>query len=346
MSPLESISSETITDNPEATPISAPLITDTTAGAVPETAIAAATGAGTGEYWTVELVRPEGASEGVLAYIALAETVIQTAVDLLGRGMPSPPPNVDELLTSVVHESLGAGEASKAYKKTLYTVEASQAQLQAMDEQVSKTSITVAAEQDQTLRAIKDIVAKLNTLLQAVSGVDLKPAQEVKLMDHIAAAVEAVYAKVTQVSDMNAEMAGEKNGGGGSSNGGGVPTGGATGGGGGGSGGDLMSSLLPMLAMAPMALMPLAQLLPDLLDPEKDKEDDKAGEGEQKNGAPGKPGEQTPPPGDPNAPTDPNAPQNGATAPQGQPGPANPEGNAPTAPAPDTPPPPAPGTHV
>lgn len=277
----------------------------------------------------ITLVRPSGASEAVLAYIGLAETVIQRAVDLLGQGMPEPPPDVGKLLEPQVYETLGKGKAAEKYEETLSRVEAKKTELQSMDSQVQQTSATVAAGQDKTLRKIEAITAKLNTTLEAVSGVDLKPAQETALMDHIAQAVEAVYTEVDNASQINSEMAGEKSGG---SGGGGQ--------GGGGQGGGGLESILPMLAMAPMALMPLAtQLLPELLGQGEE-------EDEQKDGEQGKPGD---PPADPNAPpADPNAPAPEgspapeAAAPPGEP-PAEPDQPNPSSPTPAIP---SPGTLV
>lgn len=47
---------------------------------------------GRGEkYRPVKLVQLSSASHGVRAYIAMAEDATQTAVDLLGRNMPTPP---------------------------------------------------------------------------------------------------------------------------------------------------------------------------------------------------------------------------------------------------------------
>ncbi|MGK8520055.1 hypothetical protein ACRS6B_00100 [Nocardia asteroides] len=271
-------------------------------------------------FWLVDLHCPPGASEGLRAFIALADTAIQTAVDLLGRGMTTPPPEVADLLKPAVYETLGKGAADEAYRKTIDKVEARQLKLLQMDDQVVKTSVTVAAEQVQALRSIKTIVGDLNTKLKAAGTAKLKPAQELPLLKAVAAAVEAVYDKVTAIADLNETVAnggGSNNSGGGQAGGGG----GATGGGGGG-GGDIASSLaslLPMLAMLPMAAMPLVQQIPEMM---QKAEEDKAKKAEenQNNGAPGQPGQTppgnpstpaaAPPPGDPNA--QPAAPQPGA----------------------------------
>ncbi|MGY1948442.1 hypothetical protein [Nocardia asiatica] len=255
-------------------------------------------------FWLVDLHCPPGASEGLRAFIALADTAIQTAVDLLGRGMTTPPPKVDDLLKPAIYETLGKGEADDEYRKTIDKVEARQLKLLQMDDKVVKTSVTVAAEQVQALRSIKTIVTELNTKLKAAGSAKLKPAQELPLLKAVAAAVEAVYDKVTAIADLNEDMAnggGKGNaGGGGQSNGGGAAGGGSGGGGDGG-----LSSLLPMLAMLPMAAMPLVSQIPEMLQKAEEDKADKA-EQNQNKGQPVQappPGDQPagPPPGDPNA---------------------------------------------
>ncbi|WP_280373143.1 hypothetical protein [Nocardia abscessus] len=181
-------------------------------------------------FWLVDLHCPPGASEGLRAFIALADTAIQTAVDLLGRGMTTPPPAVADLLKPAVYETLGKGEADEAYRKTIDKVEARQLKLLQMDDQVVKTSVTVAAEQVQALRSIKTIVGELNTKLKAAGTAKLKAAQELPLLKAVAAAVEAVYDKVTAIADLNEDMAnggGKNNSGGGQAGGGGRGRGGA-----------------------------------------------------------------------------------------------------------------------
>ncbi|NKY59824.1 hypothetical protein [Nocardia flavorosea] len=273
-----------------------------------------------GRYWTVELVEPPGGSPGLLSYISMSEAAIQTAVDLLGRGMPQPPPKVDDLLTTVTQETLGKGEAEESYQTTLTAVQARQTSLLAMDNQVIDTSIVMAAEQDQTLRSIIGVVEHVNSVLASVGSADLKPAQEAKLMDLVGTAVEVVSAKVTAVSDLSSQMAGDSgeqgSGSGGSQTGGGNGNGAAPAAGG-------LGSIMPMLAMLPMALMPLAQMLPELLNPEEKDKEDEEGQAEEET-----------PPGEPApAPTDPTAPPGATTAPADQPGaPAPtppPEGTAP-----------------
>ncbi|MFI5535259.1 hypothetical protein ACIA5H_02600 [Nocardia sp. NPDC051900] len=271
----------------------------------------------------VELYCPPGASEGLSAFIAMAETAIQTAVDLLGRGMTTPPPNVDDLLQPEFYKTLGSGEADEQYRKNVDKVEARQLQLLQMDNQVIKTSVTVAAEQVRALKSIQHIVDELNVTLKRAGTGKLKPKDELPYLKAVADAVERVYDKITAIADLNENMAngnGNGNSGGsGSSSGGGTSSGtGASGGGGDGG----LSSLLPMLAMLPMAAMPLISQIPEMM---QKAEEDKAKKAEenQHNGAPGKPG-QAPPPGQQPAaaPTqgDPNAQPAGAQPATAQPG--------------------------
>ncbi|MGV9971484.1 hypothetical protein [Nocardia beijingensis] len=269
-------------------------------------------------FWVVKLHCPPGASEGLRAYIAMAETAIQTAVDLLGRGMTTLPPTVAELLEPEIYETLGSGKADDEYRAVINKVEAKQLQLLQMDDKVIKTSATVAAEQVQALRSIENIVEHLNTTLKAAGTGKLKSAQEQSLLKAVAQAVEAVYDKVIAIAELNDKMAngggnngsGGSNGSGGGANGGGA--GGSTGGSGGGDGG--LSSLLSTLAMLPMMALPLAQQIPQMLQnaeeqkQKKAEQDQKKAEQDQKNGQQGQPG-QTPPPGNQAAPA--GAPQPG-----------------------------------
>ncbi|WP_067476884.1 hypothetical protein [Nocardia amamiensis] len=264
-------------------------------------------------FWLVDLHCPPGASEGLRAFIGLADTAIQTAVDLLGRGMTTPPPKVDDLLEPAFYEALGKGKADEAYRKTVDKVEARQLQLLQMDNKVIKSSVTVAAEQVQALRSIKNIVAELNAKLKAAGNAKLKPAQELPLLKAVAAAVEAVYDKVTAIADLNEEVAnGGKGSSGGQAGGGGGGGGAPSGGGGGGDGG--LSSLLPMLMMPLMAAAPLVAQIPEMLQKAEEDRAEKAEKAEQKAATPPPPGNQpapapATPPGDPNAPApaDPNA---------------------------------------
>ncbi|MGY4098683.1 hypothetical protein ACW2Q0_03835 [Nocardia sp. R16R-3T] len=286
----------------------------------------------TGHYWTVELVRPPGARTGLKSFIALAEAEIQTAVDLLGRGLTDPPPNVDDLMKPVIYESLGQSMTADQYEAALTKVETKQTALLTMDKKVMKTAIVISAENDRTLRSIQSVVKDLNLKLTAVGSGKLKSAQEVALMKAIAAAVEDVYEKVTAVADANAEMAGDSsksdsNSAGSSAN----SSGGDSGSGGLGS---LVQGLMSMIPMAAMAVAPIAQeLLKSHEDPNKDK--DAHAQGAQPQGgqaqaaapdAAAAPGSATPAPapGQPatTAPADPNAPASsapGSTAPAANP---------------------------
>ncbi|MEW1737152.1 hypothetical protein AB0346_14480 [Nocardia beijingensis] len=249
-------------------------------------------------FWVVKLHCPPGASEGLRAYIAMAETAIQTAVDLLGRGMTTLPPTVAELLEPEIYGTLGSGKADDEYRAVINKVEAKQLQLLQMDDKVIKTSATVAAEQVQALRSIENIVEHLNTTLKAAGTGKLKSAQEQSLLKAVAQAVEAVYDKVIAIAELNDKMAngggnngsGGSNGSGGGANGGGA--GGSTGGSGGGDGG--LSSLLSTLAMLPMMALPLAQQIPQMLQNAEEQKQKKA-EQDQKNGQQGQPGQTTPP---------------------------------------------------
>ncbi|MEV5840093.1 hypothetical protein [Nocardia sp. NPDC052112] len=286
----------------------------------------------TGHYWTVQLVRPPGARAGLKSFIALAEAEIQTAVDLLGRGLTDPPPNVDDLMKPVIYESLGHSMTAEQYEAALTKVETKQTALITMDEKVMKTAIVVSAENDRTLRSIQTVVKDLNLKLEAVGSGKLKSAQEVALMKAIAAAVEDVYEKVTAVADSNAEMAGDSS----DSDSGNDSSDGSSSSGDSGSGGlgSLVQGLMSMIPMAAMAAAPIAQeLLKSHEDPNKDKDAPADGtqpqDGQAQAAAPGAapaPGSPTPAPAA-TAPADPNAP--GSTAP----GSAAPAANSPMVPA-------------
>ncbi|MFC8529442.1 hypothetical protein [Nocardia sp. NPDC057227] len=252
-------------------------------------------------YWPVKLVRPPGGSPGLLAFVALAEIAIQTAVDLLGRGMPKPPPKVDDLLQPVVLENIGKGKGVDEYEKALTAVQARQTTLLTLDTQVLKTSVVVAAEQNETLRAIKTIVAELNAALTAAGKAKLQPAQEKALLKKVADAVDAVYDKVEAVAKLNEDMAGGDKSGGGAKQ---VSTGGAASGGGGGGGDGGLGGILPILAMLPMAAMPLISQIPELLEQQEEKR--KEAEEEAKK--------------DPAGTADPNATGSDPTVQAGQPG--------------------------
>ncbi|MFC3963077.1 hypothetical protein [Nocardia jiangsuensis] len=249
-------------------------------------------------YWPVRLVRPPGGSPGLLAFVALAEVAIQTAVDLLGRGMPKPPPKVDDLLQPVVLENIGKGKGVAEYEKAITAVQARQTTLLTLDTQVLKTSVVVAAEQNETLRAIKTIVTELNAALTAAGKAKLQPAQEKALLKKVADAVDAVYDKVEAVAKLNEDMAGGNKTGGGTEQ---VSTGGATTGGGGGGGDGGLGGILPMLAMLPMAAMPLLSQIPELLEQQEEKRKEAEEEKEKDEQAPGAPADPKAPAVDPGA---------------------------------------------
>ncbi|MFI7191196.1 hypothetical protein ACIBQ0_15795 [Nocardia nova] len=234
---------------------------------------------GVGQHYgkPIELDPPPGASPALTSFVALAETAIQTTVDLLGRGMTTPPPNVNDLLTTTVYQNLGKGEASDVYQQTLTKVRARQTYLLQMDAEVVKTSIKVKDGKDQTLAAVMADVNKLKDALK----VDLRPlskklkaAKELKLMEQIADTLDSVCQKVSAVAEYNANMAGggnSKNGSGqgsGSGSGSGASSGTATSGGAAqaGAGGDgglggLAQMLGPLAMMLPMGLMSLAPMV-------------------------------------------------------------------------------------
>ncbi|WP_040834074.1 hypothetical protein [Nocardia brevicatena] len=118
-----------------------------------------------------------------------------------------------------------------------------------MDNQVIETSIVVAAEQDETLRSIINLVEQLESTLKDVNLTNLeaakKAALETKLMDLVANTVESVYNKVTRVADDYAQLTGnsgnEGSGDPGSSNGQGT---------GGGAGGEAAAEVLSSLLQA------------------------------------------------------------------------------------------------
>ncbi|WP_433760134.1 hypothetical protein [Nocardia sp. CA-135398] len=246
----------------------------------------------------MELTPPPGASAGLKAFIAMAEEAIQTAVDLLGRGTPDLPPNVDDLLRPVIYESIGDSLMKEQYQEAIAKVEARQTALLTYDTKVMKTSIVVAAGSDETLRAIKAIVAELQAKLKAAGSGKLKPAQEVALMKLVAQAIDLVYDKVEAVYQLNNDMAGNGQGSNGSGSGGGSGQSGSGGSGGGGGGDGGLGQLVSMLGMLPMMAMPLISQLPELLkqqDKDKDKDKDKdaaqdgaqPGEGQPQAAAPG-----------------------------------------------------------
>ncbi|MEU0507001.1 hypothetical protein [Nocardia sp. NPDC005998] len=234
----------------------------------------------------MELTPPPGASAGLKAFIAMAEEAIQTAVDLLGRGTPELPPKVDDLLRPMIYESIGDSLMKKQYEEALAKVQSRQTALLTYDTKVMKTSIVVAAGSDETLRAIKEIVAELQTKMKALGSGKLKPAREVALMKLVAEAIDLVYEKVEAVYQLNNDMAGDGNNDSGSSGSGSSGKSGS-GSSGGGSGDGGLGQLVSMLGMLPMMAMPLVAQLPQLLkqhDKNKDDKDKDAGEGAAQTG--------------------------------------------------------------
>lgn len=233
-----------------------------------------------GERWQVPLDPPKGASAETIKYIATAKTAIQDAVDLLGRKAPSPLPTPGVLPRPMFESSLGRGDAAEGYNQTLTSINARRTSLVSLDYQVAETADVVAAGKDQTLRDIQKDVAELNsvirateTALQAAGTRQVRAALETALMSEVANCVQKVYARVSALYERNDQIAGNS--------GQTQPPGqqaGTDAGGSGGGGADMLSSLLPILAMIPMAAIPLLSLLPDLLkqpdddDTKKDKD--------------------------------------------------------------------------
>ncbi|WP_063001779.1 hypothetical protein [Nocardia mikamii] len=283
-------------------------------------------------YWTVELDPPPGAKPAVKAIVALARTAIQTAVDLLGRGMPVPPPEVASLLKPVVFTNLGKSDTTVGYRQAIAAVNARQTSLLEYDQQIARTSVLVAASKDETLGSIKHIVAELQTVIKAVPA-KATTAQQAALMQQISAAVAQVYRLVDAVYADNQSRAGTSNGSGsgsgsssgrGSSSGSGSASGGTGSSGGGGGLGDILGQLLPMAAMIlPMGAMVAAPLVTQAMQKnQKDKEAELHSNGEV-----------TPGTGAAPAATDPNAAVPNGAGPAAAPAAVAPNG-APTAVAP------------
>ncbi|MQY28233.1 hypothetical protein [Nocardia aurantia] len=274
-----------------------------------------ATGVGK-HYATVTLVRPPGGSAALKSLISMAESAIQTAVDLLGRGTTVAPPQVDDLLTTVQYHDLEQSETTKAYKAVLAAVRSRRSALLTYDDTVLQAAIVMSADKDTTLAAIKSVISELNALLTGVGKAKLTHAQESTLMTEIGRAVDAVYEKVTAVAEQNAAMAGSGSGssdGGssgassdGSSSGGGSSDSGSSGEGAGsgsasGSGsatgataadssGGGLSALLPLLMMIPMGAMELAPIGMELLKRQQDAQAEQKEHDEQAAGTGGPPG--------------------------------------------------------
>ncbi|WP_026343697.1 hypothetical protein [Nocardia sp. BMG111209] len=260
-----------------------------------------ATGVGQ-HYATVTLVRPPGGSTALKSLISMAESAIQTAVDLLGRGTTVAPPQVDDLLTTVQYNDLEQGETTKAYKAVLAAVRSRQSALLTYDDTVLQAAIVMSADKDTSLSAIESVISELNTLLTGVGKAKLTHAQESTLMTEIGRAVDAVYEKVTAVAEQNAAMAGSGSSssdggssgtssdgsssdsgssgqgtGSGSSSGSGSATGAAAS----DSSGGGLSSLLPLLMMIPMGAMELAPVGMELMKRQQDAQEEQKQHDEQ-----------------------------------------------------------------
>ncbi|WP_405498987.1 hypothetical protein [Nocardia sp. NBC_00511] len=246
-------------------------------------------GYGVGQhYWTVPaLPAPAAASTALKSFVALSDTAIQTAVDLLGRGLSQPPPQVSDLMSTVVVSNLGSGTATQAYQSTLDAVQTRAARLQDLDAQVLQVSMVCAANKDKTLawmeRTVGNLVGDLGTKAAAIGPRKPKPAEESTIMSEIAEAVDAVYERLASVAEDNAAMVGGSNTGSDGSGAGGDPnstdpttqgtsgstTAGGSTGGGSTSGGDSgIGSMLSSLAMLPVMAIPLVSEVAKLLKPD------------------------------------------------------------------------------
>ncbi|MEU4314138.1 hypothetical protein [Nocardia sp. NPDC024068] len=293
-------------------------------------------------YTTITLLRPPGASLELKGFIGQAESAMQQSVDVLGYGRsdPPPPPKNGRTPDKVQLAGLpGSGAGVDQYKQKVLSAGARQDSMVDMDAQVDGTSQIVAAEQAQTLFKIHHIKSDLNAALASVGPKKLKPAQEAKIMDAVAVSVTKVHDVVQAAQDVNTGAAGGGSaGGGGGAAGGGAAGGGAAGAGAAGAGGagGGLGSILPMLAMLPMALMPMLGQLPEMLG----KKDDEKEDDEDEDEAP--PSQPAPSPGP--SPTDPTAqaPQGAAPPPEGTPPPnQNPQQGTPQTEIPFGPTPPS-----
>ncbi len=236
-------------------------------------------------YWQVRLDCPPGASAALRSFVGLAQTAIQTAVDLLGRGTPITPPDVSDLMRPVVYQDLGQSESTVGYHHALSQIQQRQTALLTLDNEVTQTSVVVAASQDQTLAAIEQLVGDLNDTLDSVGSAKLKAAQEQSLMWQIANVVEEIYKAVDSVSQQNQQIAGTAAGSGSSS---GASTSNS------GSGGGDMSGLM-QLAMIPMTLASsLAPTIMQIVQKQMNSHHDGSADpnnGGSNNGDPNKPGQ-------------------------------------------------------
>lgn len=255
-------------------------LTATSANLLSAASSSSSTGVGV-HYWKVELDCPPGASAALKSYIGLAQTAIQTAVDLLGRGTPITPPDVSDLMQPVIYQDLGQAESTVGYRHALSQIQQRQSALLTLDSEVLQTSVVVAASQDQTLAAIEQIVGELNDILDSVGSAKLKAVQEQSLMWQIANAVDEVYKAVDSVAQQNQQIAGTASD---SSSSSGSGTSGS------GSGSGDMSGLM-QLAMIPMTLASslaptVMQMLQKHDDPHKDDKTDPNATGQTPPGAP------------------------------------------------------------
>ncbi|MEU1985857.1 hypothetical protein [Nocardia sp. NPDC019395] len=273
--------------------------------------------------YVVQLDPPPGASAPFKLCVVQAADAMQKSVDVLGFGRsdPPPPPNNGKTPDKVQAAAVeGSGKGVDLYKQQVASAGARQDSMVDMDAQVDGTAQMIAAEQAQTLYKIQHIRNELQVALDSVGTKKLKAPQEAKLMDHLEAAVTKVHDLVKTAQDVNSGAAGGGSGSG--SSGGGAAGGGAAGGAGAAqqaAAGGGLGSMLPMLAMLPMALMPMLGQLPELLgkkDDEDEEDDDEAPPSQ-------------PAPGPAPTATDPTAPAPSGAAP--------PQGGAPQNPAPSGP---------
>ncbi|MEV0297685.1 hypothetical protein [Nocardia sp. NPDC050710] len=218
----------------------------------------------------------------------------------------------------VPYQNPGSGQAITDYLAHVAKIDTKKATLAGMDDEVAAASAVVAGRHGHTMREIEGIVDRLNCEFAFYGSRKLQPSDEARLVWAIADSMEHLYRLIGTVLTGNHEIAdGGKGGGGkgdsgsggsgsGGSGSGGSGSGGSGSGGsgspaGGGGGDGGLGGLLQMLGMLPMMAMPLMQMLPELLNGDKDKDDEKdekKGEEPKKDEAPAP---AAPAPGDPNA---------------------------------------------
>lgn len=274
----------------------------------------------TGRY-TVTLTPPAQASVALQQFIAMGQQAIQIAVDLLGKGVPELPPDVDDLMTTVTYQDLGSGTASSDYQNLLAQIESRSASLLSSDQQVLQASATASVNTASTLQYIQGIVSELQSEFTSITG-KLTATENTAVMQQVGDAVDIINARVTSIYEANQTVAGNGNSGGdgsGSGNTGASYTG-ASNSGNTSSGSSSGSGLSSLMEILPMLAAPLISLAPELL---KDLTKGLGKNGQQNPGQPGTPVQ----PGGPNIPAQP-----GATPPTTATAPANP-GQPNTAPA-------------